>query len=168
MQGTAQFMAAELLHSFIAKLKKFNPPLHQVHHDLESIIWVLGYAVMRHTHTLIQCDPVFRNNDELKDDWDKVTVKAFGHVTFDGIYVTRTTQMPLLFYTRLGGTGRLSVELERLISLEMRDLLKGMRMLIYKQHGFAFELPVVNMSYEDVLGAFDKAIVEMEAAAGQA
>ncbi|KDQ28899.1 hypothetical protein PLEOSDRAFT_1070700, partial [Pleurotus ostreatus PC15] len=37
MTGTLQFMAAELLEV-----------RHEVHHDLESFVWVLAYAVSRH------------------------------------------------------------------------------------------------------------------------
>ncbi|KAF8908626.1 hypothetical protein CPB84DRAFT_1767103 [Gymnopilus junonius] len=42
MTGTAHFMAKEVLHAIVHKNDKF---VHQVHHDVESFIYVLAYAL---------------------------------------------------------------------------------------------------------------------------
>lgn len=54
LQVTAHFMVAgEVLTHAINERKIFQKP----HHDLESFLRVLGYAVVRHTYGLIMVDP---------------------------------------------------------------------------------------------------------------
>lgn len=113
-------MAMEVLDNARIKAKIVQLP----EHDLESFLWVLGYAVMRHTDTLMMTDPAVTGRGtgaQIKQEWTRVCTNAFGHTSLDGIYASRATNVPLRFWKRPHTL--LKPFYERYISVEMRQIL---------------------------------------------
>lgn len=93
-------------------------------HDLESFLWVLGYAVMRHTDTLMMIDPAVTGSGtgaQIKQQWISICTNAFGHRSLWAIYASRTTNVALRFWKR--PQIQLRPFYERYISVEMRQIL---------------------------------------------
>lgn len=146
------------MHRKKSKVEHFS---HDVHHDLESIIWVTAYAVMKHIHLLVLHDPNLSKSTEDEEDWYKSIRSAFGHLTLESIYNSRTAKAPLLFIGRPTLRAPVHNVVRNHVSETMCKLLYGFVHLLEFQH----MLISTNMTYNDVLGLFNTAIAELEAAA---
>ncbi|KAF9500187.1 hypothetical protein BDN71DRAFT_1502280 [Pleurotus eryngii] len=85
MTGTLQFMAAELLEA----LEKGKAVRHEVHHDLESFVWVLAYAVSRHLQRRSGL------GEAVKAELRQHFVRSYGRFLFADINDARISLRPL-------------------------------------------------------------------------
>ncbi|KAL4259147.1 Protein kinase domain-containing protein [Pleurotus pulmonarius] len=85
MTGTLQFMAAELLEA----LEKGKGVRHEVHHDLESFVWVLAYAVSRHLQRRSGL------GEAVKAELRQHFVRSYGRFLFADITDARISLRPL-------------------------------------------------------------------------
>ncbi|KAF4600603.1 hypothetical protein EYR38_005242 [Pleurotus pulmonarius] len=85
MTGTLQFMAAELLEG----LEKGKSVRHEVHHDLESFVWVLAYAVSRHLQRRSGL------GEAVKAELRQHFVRSYGRFLFADITDARISLRPL-------------------------------------------------------------------------
>ncbi|EPS93207.1 NAD-binding protein [Fomitopsis schrenkii] len=88
--GTLQFMAIPLLDAIAAGRK--TRLAHTPSHDLESIIYVLGYTVLRRLVSTAGCP----------GSLEKVFKRCFGQETVDDIISMRESQQPLSWYFKRG------------------------------------------------------------------
>lgn len=136
---------------------KVKIPPHGIHHDLESIIWVTAYAVMKHIHPLVLQDQDLSPYDQ--QDWFEITQDAFGHSTLRSVHNSRTAMVPLMFF---GIDSAIISPVEgivrKYVSGTMRELLVGFVDLVERQN---IRLSV-KMTYDDVLVLLDVAIAKQE------
>ncbi|KAI0788306.1 hypothetical protein C8Q74DRAFT_1328907 [Fomes fomentarius] len=127
--GTFYFMAMDLL-----AIDDFGPIIHGVHHDLESVYWVLLWVVFRHTkHSLgpERCGEVFKYGS----DREAYNAKMSWIGTVPGFDMMKSSQ--------------LVVENNE----PLTTLLHEFRCLVRRQL-----MEIVKLDYESVLAIFDEAL----------
>lgn len=152
-------MAIELLAWSMRQGKtKVKIPPHSIHHDLESIIWVTAYAIMKHIHPLVLQDQDLSPDD--KQDWLEIIQDAFGHSTLRSVHNSRTAMAPFMFFGMdFAIISPVEWVVRKHVSETMRELLVGFVDLVERQN---IRLSV-KMTYDDVLVLFDVAIAKIEA-----
>lgn len=152
-------MAIELLAWSMRQGKtKVKIPPHDIHHDLESIIWVTAYAIMKHVHPLVLQDRDLSPDDQ--QDWLEIIQDAFGHSTLRSVHHSRTAMAPFMFFGMdFAIISPVEGVVRKYVSGAMRELLVGFVDLVERQN---IRLSV-KMTYDDVLVLFDAAIAKIEA-----
>lgn len=163
MQGTAQFIALELLSP--PRTEEGEKETHGPHHDLESFLYVLSYAVMKRTDEVFAHNPSLltdKTNKSQKIKWDDWVKNAFGHSTPKHIRDSRVQLAPLSWFHR-AAEAALSACVRRVVSREMYDLLFEARKLVARQVKWwrDFEEGEEHITYDAVLNMLDKAAADM-------
>ncbi|KAH8094557.1 hypothetical protein BXZ70DRAFT_948014 [Cristinia sonorae] len=154
MTGTVQFMAIELVEAMMDD----NVIEHQVHHDMESIIWVLAYAIGRR---LINDNS--EADDETKEKISKFFARAWGCGSLDAIVTAKSALVPL----------KLPKPIRPLLPGPILSVLRQLSLLMYRQMTHEVQirqmkrkelnplsLPLQGgpLTHNDILGILDKCV----------
>ncbi|KAF7433510.1 hypothetical protein PC9H_005466 [Pleurotus ostreatus] len=137
MTGTLQFMAAELLET----LGKGKVVRHEVHHDLESFVWVLAYAVSRHLQR--QSGLTEAVKAELREHF----VRSYGRFLFTDISDARLSLRPL----------RPPPVYEEMLPQGMNDLYVGLQTALIAQFAYIYGREPKPLTHDMLLELFDTA-----------
>lgn len=136
----------------------------QPHHDIESFIWVLGYALMRHVDAKVVKDA--ETTSTQKDIWHEVVTEAFGRQGLRDIRNARTNFFLLRFDLEAGNVIPI---VDKYISPTIKSLLRNLAKLAMDQiMPHMLGLPVTSdmrLTYDKVCGVLDIAIVELSGSA---
>ncbi|GBE88090.1 hypothetical protein SCP_1203190 [Sparassis crispa] len=145
MTGTAQFMAAEILHAVILqddrKTQGLPPVTHAATHDIESFCWVLSYSIGRH---LQKPNPSTKARHEQLQKWYK---SCFSHTDLALIRKSRAMGEPLEL--DLAALGCMSEALSSLFHL----------LRVHVIHHITDKEP---LTYEFVMGEIEKTVNTLE------
>jgi hypothetical protein len=148
-QGTAQFMAWELLQADT----QLGPVKHEQKHDVESFIWVLSYCVMRFLLNLKgnkAAAGMKSEFDELKDLFDL----AFGQTTRDTIAAERSSHCRVFSFI---SNPKISGITTKYSSKPIAKLFSTLRTMIHAASPFMPPEPTP-LTHEAVLAQVDTAI----------
>ncbi|GJJ15510.1 hypothetical protein Clacol_009788 [Clathrus columnatus] len=88
LTGTVQFMACELVSGFLGENQQ---PIHRIHHDVESFVWVIYYAVLRRIAYVDRVVTEGRIPAKLRDISQKAFRGLFNYVSPSDIFAHRDT-----------------------------------------------------------------------------
>ncbi|KAH8094549.1 hypothetical protein BXZ70DRAFT_947969 [Cristinia sonorae] len=156
MTGTVQFMAIELVEA----MTDDNVIEHQVHHDVESIIWVLAYAIGRR---LINDNS--KADDKVKKQISKFFARAWDCGSLDAIVTAKSALAPLKLPKLIRPLlpGPILSALEQLILLMHRQMSHEVQIRQVKRKKLnPLSLPLQGgpLTHNDILRILDECVKE--------
>lgn len=141
LQGTAQFMAAEVLQAILTEI----PIKHEPRHDIESFIYVLAYSLTR--RAVLESQPL---DQDTRKKLHLFFYSTFGRMKLDDIWTSRRGQGPLT----------ISIRFPTLVSTPMAELLRILEAWVI-QSRLPSEWNPKPLTHAYVLSELDKAIRRM-------
>ncbi|KAH8094564.1 hypothetical protein BXZ70DRAFT_975915 [Cristinia sonorae] len=158
MTGTVQFMAIKLIEAMMND----NAIEHQVHHDMESIIWVLAYAIGRR---LINENS--EADDETKEKIFEFYTGAWGCGSLDAIFTAKRALVPLTLLDPIRPLlpGPILSALAQLSLLMYRQMIHEVQIRQMKRKKLnPLSLPLQGgpLTHNDILRILDECVKELE------
>lgn len=146
-QGTLQFMAHHLL--LCMAFSRYMQPLeHQAKHDIESILWVLSYAILRHLSESTD-DTV----PQLQESASLAYKACFSHVQITTLAARRTGCSGPFFFMTTFASIRQALSRPTVVLLEnIEDMLTAAHRRIEPEE----------LRHDAVLAALDDAIASLQ------
>ncbi|GJJ15486.1 hypothetical protein Clacol_009764 [Clathrus columnatus] len=146
LTGTIQFMAYELVSSFLAKTQQ---PIHRIHHDVESFIWVIYYGILRRIGYVGRNLTGENISVGLRNISQNAFKQLFNHVDPNRIVGERYVALPYVF---IGQPTLWSPPIQEFFH-DMHNLMLTIRGRPGRTHGWG--------THEELLAVLDKVIAAL-------
>lgn len=148
VQGTAQFMARELLDPY----QSIQPIVHEKKHDVESFIWVLSYCILRFINDHVLKSAAKSEVQVEAPEFENLFNSAFGKSTRHSIATERQSGSPVFSFVYSPTFS----EITKRMSNALIKLLLTLRQMIHDASSFgASPIP---LTHDALLAAVNTAI----------